>query len=263
MKYLCLSMCLTACIPAAGMADVVSFSTAEGYVVGPLHGQPGSGSTWNCTTNVPSSIFSVSQSAPAPHRDFLRIQISNEHGPSSEPVTPDYATKRMIPVAGTFEAFFTCRMNGQDDITEQTAIALGQSADSDWGPYFGFNKTGAASLAVYEGAGWTELVSGLDTSKWYDVEIVGSVGTGVFDVKIYDEAVHDADPSLGLLYDGTHSFRDSPTELGYVMLTNEGSGKDTGAGNHTYDDLHLIPEPATLALLAMAGLALIRRRRTA
>jgi len=261
MKCLYLAACMAVCVVGNVMAAPISFSAAEGYTIGGLDGQPGSGSTWSCTANVPTSIFSVSQSAPAPHQDFLRIQISNEHGTSSELVTPDYATKRMIPVTSTFEAFFTCRMNGRDDATDQTAIALGQTADSGWGPYFGFNKTGAASLAVHEGTGWTELVSGLDASKWYDVEISGDVGTGLFNVKIYDEAVHNANPALGLLYDDTHSFRDSPTELAYVMLTNEGSGQDTGAGSHTYDDLDLIPEPTTMGLLGLGLAGIVGRRK--
>jgi len=259
MKTLFVFTFVTTCLAGIASADPISFSAAEGYSIGPLDGQPGVGS-WSCTSNVSNSIFTVSLFAMAPHQDLLRVEISNEHGPSTEPVTPDYATKRMVPVTGAFEAVFSCRLNGQALTTDQSAIALGQTADSGWGPYFGLNKTSARSLAVYEGDDWTELVADLNASAWYDVEVTGDVGTGQFSVKVYDEGPHNANPSLGLLYEGTHSFRDSPTALTYVMLTNEGSGKDTSGGNHTYDDLDLTPEPSSLCVLAIGAIVRLRRR---
>ncbi len=243
-------------------ADCISFSAAEGYTSDYINGQPGTGSVWNSTANGSSTIFRVYQSYSAPHVDLLAINLSGEHGSSSEPVTPDYATKRMVPVTGTFSAGFSFRFGSQSHTYDTTSIALGQSADADWGPYFGLNKLSDSSLAIHDGSGWVELVNGLE-SGWYDVEVVGDIAAGTFDVKVYlEEDRSETDANLGLVYQGTDlAFRDSPSELAYVMLTNEGSGQDTGAYYHHYDDLYLVPAPATSVLLAMAGPALLWRKR--
>ncbi len=267
MRNLLIALVTLACFTASAGADYIGFSQAEGYDYGPLNGQPSSGGTWSCTSDCGSNIFNVWQSGSPPHMDsLLSIYISGQHGPSSELVTPDYATKRMIPVTeaftATFTAAFTFSFNGQGDSDQQTSIALGQASDSGWGPYLGLNKTSATSLAAHDGAGWTELITGL-AFTWYDVEITGDIDTDLFDLTLYREDQRDAgDPSAGrLLQVYGLAFRDSPTELAYVMLTNEGSSKDTGAYSQLYDDLMLIPEPASLYVLAVGAMALIRRRR--
>ena len=264
--FLSRAMCTTALslgLALTASADAISFSAAEGYSSDYLAGQPGSGSVWSTTSNGSAYIFRVYQSFSAPHTDLLGINLSGEHGQSSEPVTPDYATKRMVPVTGTFSAGFTFRLNGQGQLYDTTSIALGQSADADWGPYFGMNKTNLKSLAIHDGSDWVELVADLDASDWYDVEVIGDIAAGTFDVKVYhEEDRSDTDANLGLVYQQTGlAFRDTPTELAYVMLTNEGSGQDTGAYLHHYDDLYLVPAPAASTILGLAGLALLRRKR--
>ncbi len=265
-KILLQSVCTMAvglAMATTAAADSISFSAAEGYTSDYINGQPGSGSVWSSTANGSSTIFRVYQSFSAPHVDLLAISLSGEHGSSSEPVTPDYATKRMEPVTGTFSAGFSFKLNSQGQLYDNTSIALGQYADADWGPYFGLNKTNIKSLAIHDGTDWVELVADLDVSDWYNVEIVGNVAAGTFDVLVYHEADrNETDADLGLIYEGTNlAFRDSPSELAYVMLTNEGSGQDTGGYFHHYDDLYLVPAPATSVLLTLAGPMMLRRKR--
>ena len=55
-------------------------------------------------------------------------------------------------------------------------------------------------------------------------------------------------------------FRDGPTELAYVTITNEASDHPGSGGySHHHDALVLVPEPATLSLLCIGGWAMIRR----
>jgi hypothetical protein len=256
-------LAVSVCLTGLAAADSVGFSAAEGYDNGPLAGQPGSGSVWNVDANGGSNIFNVGLAWPAPHPDLVYIYISGVHGPSSEPTAGAYANKRMIPLSGAFEAGYSFHLNGQEKDYQQTNIALGQDSNANWGPYLGANKLSDASLAAWTDTGWTELVSGLQEAEWYNVEIVGNTATGEYDLTLYQEDLRsDTDPSQGRILQAYDiNFRGNPTELAYVMLTNDGSGKDTGAYSHRYDDLYLTPEPASLGILAVGALAMLKRRR--
>ncbi len=243
-------------------AAMVGFSPVEGYTTDNLQGQPGSGSVWNCTENNSLYIFRVKTETTNAHTDYLNIALSYVHGTGDDNII-DYATKRMEPVTGSFSAgycfYYTAYAH---NIGDETCIALGQSNDSNWGVYLGANKTSAGSLAYHDGNGWNEIVTGLRTQKWYSVIINGNTDTGLFDLTIYQEDLMDnQNATAGLLAEAIGlSFRDNPDTLAYVMLTNLGSTQDTGGYNHLYDDLYLIPEPATLTIFGVGALLILRRR---
>lgn len=97
-------MAVLVCLAGAASGDYIGFSEGEGYASGALGGQPTSGGTWNCTNNGGSNVFAVGLAWPAPHPDLLWIELGGQHGPSTELTAAEYATKRMIPVTGTFSA---------------------------------------------------------------------------------------------------------------------------------------------------------------
>ena len=258
-----------AAVPA--LATPIGFSAAEGYAPGDLDGQPNTGQDWSCTTNNTYNIFNVVHGTNA-HADYLSINLSAEHGVMPNMATVDYATMQTETITGEFTASFSIYFSlYADDLTDETVIALGQSADSDWGVYLGMNKTSGNSMAYHNGTEWVEISTGLSQGIWFDVEIVGDVDTGLFSILIYDEELRSAvDPLAGLIADvSSLEFRDDPTELNYVMLSNEGSSQDTGAYHHLYDDLGVemtgatVPEPGTILMLiaGAAGMTGVIRRK--
>jgi len=80
------------------------------------------------------------------------------------------------------------------------------------------------------------------------------------------EIVNEGDPNIcKILVDGVTVFTDwtaGPTSRTSAAFGSNNSG-NTGLGSANYEFVRLIPEPATIALLAMAVPALLRSRRRA
>jgi hypothetical protein len=239
-------------------ATSIGFSAAEGYTPGALAGQPsGSGSVWETDNTITYNFLTVYNNSyfTGRHYDGLKIELNNHVNPPPH----DYATKRMAPVTGRFTAAFSLYYSmDADDLGDETVIALGENKDSNWGIFLGMNKTAANSMAYHDGTGWTQITAGLGQQKWYNVEIDGDVATGLFDISIYKEEDSSLVGSASNL-----SFRDNPSSLAFVMLSNEGSDFDTGGYAHYYDDLKLnpVPIPAAIWLLGSGLLGMIGIRR--
>jgi len=122
-----------------------------------------------------------------------------------------------------------------------------------------FNIGLAGGLTIYEYEGLAETVGGTDIkwtiTGWHQTilagDIVGNelvvVPTGTYRPFVGDPDVNDVE-----VFDG-----DLDTEvLGYTFT---GAAGDIGSGSVL--GVHLVPEPATMSLLALGALALVRRKR--
>jgi len=130
---------------------------------------------------------------------------------------------------------------------------------SEWAPTSGGNGYTQVQLTVQgTGLSWTGLgMPDVDTGNpgypggWDGTNFPGTyTATYMWDISTF----HDGDPDNGEL-------TATPTNgyLNFIMTTNCG-GFDT-YGSYYFDNMRIIPEPTTMALLGLGGLALIRRKR--
>jgi MYXO-CTERM domain-containing protein len=124
-----------------------------------------------------------------------------------------------------------------------TAFTLTDSSgDFDGATLTGIGATGGAYLAQYNG--WAGNPMGPDGTTFAEGIFSMSAGPG----GIVDESYNE--PELG------YSFIPVPVDSMSSLISFDLSASDSASGTSTF----VIPEPSALALLALGGLALLRRR---
>lgn len=122
-----------------------------------------------------------------------------------------------------------------------------------------FNINLAGGLTIYEFEGLAETAGGTDIkwtiTAWHQTILAGDIVGNelvVVPTGTYRPFIGDPDVNNVEVFDG-----DLDTEvLGYTFT---GAAGDIGSGSVL--GVHLVPEPATMGLLALGGLAVLRRRR--
>ncbi len=253
-------------VSASLSANIISFSPEEGYNSNILNGQPvSSANQWSCTTNNEQAIFEVRPTSTYQNRTgYLQVENSTVYGSGTVATTVDYASMDIGSVTTDFSAGFSfCMTPGSTSTNQKSTISLGESSDSGWGIYLGLNQNINQSISFHNGSRWV-AISPLPTyDEWYDVEVDGFLEQGYFNITIYRSAFRSPNSTMaGLVCMYNHlAFRDTPESLNYVVISNEGSMQDTSFRSHLYDDLYIVPEPASYTILLLGGVLLRKRYR--
>ncbi len=243
-------------------AVYIGFEESEGYVNGALYHQPDEYG-WQ---GEQIAYFKVADHG-YPNYDsdhLLRVHAALTDGSPEHPYR--YAWKRLVPVSGLVQVSYTFLMATGNE-AHRSVIAFGKTSDSGWGPYMGLNAEGdERTLKHFDGSVWHPIATGIYTglpAAFYDVFLDIDLNNNTLDAVV---RIHE-DGSLFASVSGLplcSNPGDVPDELAYVMVSNEGTNRPGGAQYyHFYDNLDYVPEPASLTLFGLAGLAILRRRRRA
>ncbi len=165
-----------------------------------------------------------------------------------------------------------------DFAVDTSGVAAGDPAtqttlrDDSGAPYINLRVYGDGSLYMRGSGGFTQLAGSaglIDSSDFdsnlinaYKVTIAGNLGVD-FDVTLIDLSDNS---QLGMWTDLSLFQKDPSSEgSGYIaeVFFDPGRG-NVESGNWRVDNVSVaVPEPATMALLAAGGLAVLRRRRKA
>lgn len=114
----------------------------------------------------------------------------------------------------------------------------------------------AASITFEDG--WIRGWDGSDkvfflrfaTNQWYDIELRLDSQANTYDVQIDDVPVYNGAPFLA---------NSDSSDLVSIKIM---SDKSANPGDYAFiDDIHVIPEPAVIGLISMAGIMLVATRR--
>ena len=142
------------------------------------------------------------------------------------------------PVPGGFAQVLTAKLTA--GTTYVLTVEVGNAIDYDWGGYAVQLLAGGTPQATGDGSGYTGAVTG-GTLLAEDNNGL-TIADGTFETS-----------TVTYTYDPMHSsLLGEPLQIRLLAL---------GWDEVDFDNVQLIPEPATMSLLALGGLALLRRRR--
>jgi len=198
----------------------------ESYAAGSaMHGQGG----WKGWDNVAAAGAPVSSAYAHSGSKSVEILGTSDlvHEFDISGGTWEFSAMQYIPTGRTGETYFILlnqyKDGGPDDWSVQTVFNLGTGAITPW-------HSGAAANIVYD--------------QWIEVKFI----------------VDLAKNTVGEYYNGKLIFTDQWDDNVHGTL----QAVDLYGNNASsvyYDDITVVPEPATVSLLCLGALALIRRRR--
>jgi hypothetical protein len=122
----------------------------------------------------------------------------------------------------------------------------------------GDGGNGQFKLIARDGGGFVDLATGLVVDTWYDVWIVADNATDTYDV-YFGTNVGNPD-ALGALVGNDLAFRNGTTDALATLYMLAGSSDFSLDVDNVHYNAVAVPEPATLALMGLGGLAMFRRR---
>ena len=145
--------------------------------------------------------------------------------------------------------------SGMQNANRKLQIALNTADTTGFGPYFQFvgGMTGWYIMQYNNGATWIDIVpqNYLGTDIWHHARVLGNTDTDVYDLYL---------DNMSTSYATGLPFASDVSDLDYLYVAGAGSGLPVRTMR--FDDISVVPEPATLGLLLLGGLALLRRRRS-